>query len=223
MAKDVTSLPPLAVQGGYKTHSRSESPCGRTRTVRNCESEERLNQWQTQWLRVCRYASRVEAYHQGKASRDIHPTFFEDDILGFFMLCCHLRDWLECDPPAFEIKGERWRKTVRSFVHRSEPLSHCLLICNATKHRNLDDKHRKWDPVMRGLNACWWDASDTQSIYCRFRFIPVNGNDQPEMEIHAHELARQCMGEWFRFIAAHYPPPIPYPSHIRYDTSGQEC
>ena len=89
--------------------------------------------WRDQYERMKRWRVRAKGPRVNSEDRETYNIRVLDELSAFFTSCNHLRDWLIEDS---EHPIEKTR--MNGIVSRSEPLSLCRDLANASKHAVLE-------------------------------------------------------------------------------------
>lgn len=150
--------------------------------------------WKIHYDRVIRWYNRITDLHFGKRKlEDIDYCY--DEILVFFILCHHLKDWIINDSEIPSVE-------VQNFIEKDKYLRICADIANGTKHRELTR------PKVKSQN----DLYPRMHPAVSFDERSLSGGNEPricfrvlisideEIEYEAHEVASKCLKSWKTFL-----------------------
>jgi len=155
-----------------------------------------------QYNRVLRYYERFKLINDGRQKGSSFEGQY-DDMLGFFMNCHHLKDWIIQD---FYIeKGHpdhpeycRLRDEVVHFIDSYDCLKLCADICNGAKHLYRNEPLH-FGETIRVRNEVHIDETvDDPPVQRVLRITSESGK-----EWDAFELANECLSKWKEFFAGH--------------------
>jgi hypothetical protein len=135
-----------------------------------------------QFDRVRRMLNRIEN-NVGRSVSD-----YGDDVWSFFQNCWHLKDWIKNDPHV-SIHG-----SIEDLVKGSAPLMICADLANATKHLQFTKY------VRVGAKPSHANITITPGEPSTVQYLVDPGTGA---QLDALDLARHCVSEWERLLAAH--------------------
>lgn len=138
--------------------------------------------------RARRFLDRVERHIEDL--EEIDDVEFQDNMWSFFQHCWHIKDWVQHDPLVPPAK----KTAVIAEAHQSAVLMMCRDLCNATKHLRLNSP---------GAHAMHKHVATV--------IAPEHGRYEHDLivddggggELSGKQLARDCIVEWERILAAH--------------------
>ncbi|KPM56917.1 hypothetical protein ACG83_03545 [Frankia sp. R43] len=135
-----------------------------------------------------RWHGRLVREH-GQAHLDLGWSHeFWDTAFAFFQNAYHLKDWIIADRPDLAT-------TIEATITGNPSLRYCADICNGTKHRAVDRRHR-----IPGHLAPIREYAPHEPTRQRLHVIGPEG-PQPVLD-----LADDCLTTWDQFIATHLEP-----------------
>lgn len=140
--------------------------------------------------RARRFHDRVQ--RQPEDMDDMDEVQFQDDMWSFFQHCWHIKDWVENDP----VVSEAIKTAVIAEVYRSPALTICQDLCNGTKHLNLKTPRAGAGARHKHVETL---IAPEQGRY----EIDVVFDDGSGGTRSGKELARKCIAEWERILAAY--------------------
>ena len=120
--------------------------------------------------------------------QDRSPIEYGDDISSFFQNCWHLKDWVKNDPSVPSGVG----KSIEKLVAASKPLMICADLANATKHLKLKNPRA-------GAKHSHWNIAVTPGESSKVQYLIDTGSAIRQDGL---DLARKCLLEWERILAA---------------------
>jgi hypothetical protein len=121
-----------------------------------------------------------------------YPIDYQDDVWAFFQNCWHLTDWVENDTA---LKSDVRKRIHKAWLARTLLNDVCRDMANGTKHLAL----RKRRPP-RAAHA---HLRITRYVDCLI--------DTPTGQRSSRDVAKECVDEWVRILAAAYLPTDPRP------------
>ena len=95
--------------------------------------------------RAERYLQRIQEIYEGCSHKYEEVSFYEDDVISFFIHCHHISDWI--------IKLNRFGETkaaINKFINKHNELIICADLCNGQKHCRLERVRGNSQPHMAG-------------------------------------------------------------------------
>ena len=155
-----------------------------------------------QYNRVLRYYERFKLINDGRQKGASFEGQY-DDMLGFFMNCHHLKDWVIQD--FYTDKGDpnhpkycRLRDEIVGFIDSNDCLKLCADICNGAKHLHRDEPLHFGEDI-RVREEVHIDVTvDNPPVRRAWKITSESGK-----EWDAFELATECVTKWKEFFAGH--------------------
>lgn len=143
--------------------------------------------------RAERYLQRVKEIYEGCPHKYENASFYEDDVISFFIHCHHISDWLITLNRVGETK-----ELVNKFINQHAELVVCADLCNGQKYCHLQRVRGEQQPHMAGKN--WHITSYTpesgRPVTFQAKYKVVSGSKIYD----ALELAETCINLWRGYI-----------------------
>jgi hypothetical protein len=157
-----------------------------------------------QYDRMLRWYKRLQKINEGKPESCGQALNDFDEILVFFIICYHLRDWLIQDVAVEETDANYTKflilkRDIDNFINCNDCLCLCVDICNSAKHRNLVKPprfHEKTE-VCPGLFEI--TSTGTGQI-CKQNWELVTESGKM---FDLFEISTECVRKWSEFLTTH--------------------
>ncbi|MBL6985373.1 MAG: hypothetical protein ISR74_07295 [Candidatus Thioglobus sp.] len=143
--------------------------------------------------RAERYLERIRGIYEGCPHKYEDASFYEDDVISFFIHCHHISDWI--------IKLNRVGETktaINKFINEHNELIICADLCNGQKHFRLERVRGDRQPHVSGkewIITTYTPEADKPVIF-RAKYRIVAGNEIYD----ALGLAEKCIDLWRGYI-----------------------
>ena len=132
--------------------------------------------------------SRVKETNAGRVHNQ-ESDAYHDELYAFFLNCYHLKDWLQHDRSVASVVRD-----IEDYINRSESLSVCADLANASKHLKLTRARVDTDTAVARRHFSLGVGTKETTLAIRYEV------DAAGKTYDGFELSTECVTDWEKYL-----------------------